>query len=1010
MAVQRHVWVRVGLFLLLLVTACGDGGESTTGPPTPVPTTVSVAPLSGTLEALGATTQFSASVKDQSGAVMAGAAVTWRSSDPLVATVSSSGLGTAASNGTATITATSGSVSGTASLTVSQAVASVQVTPADADLTALDETVQLSVSVQDALGNEVTGTTVTWESSDESVATVDVAGLVTAEAKGSVAISAASGQFSGSSTVTVETNEVRIGPEGGTFMGAEGKVELQVPAGAVGQSTIITVEVAAAPPTSDQLVAGTAYEFGPDGTLFNNPVQLKIGYDPAGIPAGIAEADLRLYRAEGQTWESVEGSQVDVGTKKVTGSVQGFSQYGILGPPPVQVESVELSPASADVKVGATVAFTARVFDADGSEVFGRTVAWDTGDHAKATVNGTGVVTGVAEGVTTVTATSGGVSGSALVTVAPVGFPNELQWEIQSHKARLGAVWGSSPSDVFAVGFNGAIFHFDGTSWSPQVSGTPLHLHAVWGSSSTDVFAAGGTETYSGQQVILHFDGTAWEVVYHFTGSKALYGVWGSSPTDVFAVGGYDGTILPYDGITWSDQTSDTPTHLFGVWGSSSTDVFAVGNSTILHYDGNTWSVQDSGFSGYLALRDVWGASSTDVFAVGGDTYGNSVVLHYDGSGWSRQPSGTTEDLGCVWGSSSTDVFAVGSFGSSVYDLSTILHYDGTSWSQQLGGTEENFRGVWSSSPTDVFAVSLEGTIFHYDGVSWSEESLLRTSQVNAFWGTSSTDVFAVGVGSGPGSYTNSYYAILHFNGTAWSVQAEGPVKTYLAGIWGTSINDVVAVGGSNLTSETGIILHYDGSGWSPQPSETTSEIMGVWGSSPSDVFAVGLVDGRGAILHYDGTSWNAQDIGVMVPLMGVWGSSATDVFAVGPVGAILHYDGASWSWSMQPTPIGHNLNAVWGSSATDVFAVGERGVIFHYDGTSWSRQYGTARDLFAVWGSSSTDVFAVGEEGVIIHYDGIEWSFQDSGVTTDLLSVWGSSSTNVFVGGENGIILHGRR
>ena len=65
--------------------------------------------------------QLTATVLDQNGAVMAGAAVTWVSSSSSVASVSSTGLVTAVADGTATVTATTGSASGTASVTVNAA-------------------------------------------------------------------------------------------------------------------------------------------------------------------------------------------------------------------------------------------------------------------------------------------------------------------------------------------------------------------------------------------------------------------------------------------------------------------------------------------------------------------------------------------------------------------------------------------------------------------------------------------------------------------------------------------------------------------------------------------------------------------------------------------------------------------------------------------------------------------------------------------------------------------------
>ena len=67
--------------------------------------------------------------------------------------------------------------------------------------------------------------------------------------------------------------------------------------------------------------------------------------------------------------------------------------------------------------------------------------------------------------------------------------------------ANLSSVWGSSGSDVFAVGDGGTILHYNGTSWSPMTSGTSENLYRVWGSSGSDVFAVGGSGT------ILHYNG-----------------------------------------------------------------------------------------------------------------------------------------------------------------------------------------------------------------------------------------------------------------------------------------------------------------------------------------------------------------------------------------------------------------------------------------------------------------------------------------------------------------------
>ena len=105
----------------LLLWSCGGDSTPTAPTPTPVATSITLTMTSlslSSLATLGETSQLSATVKDQNGAAMSSATVTWATSEAAVATVSSTGLVTAVANGTATITATSGSVSATASVTV----------------------------------------------------------------------------------------------------------------------------------------------------------------------------------------------------------------------------------------------------------------------------------------------------------------------------------------------------------------------------------------------------------------------------------------------------------------------------------------------------------------------------------------------------------------------------------------------------------------------------------------------------------------------------------------------------------------------------------------------------------------------------------------------------------------------------------------------------------------------------------------------------------------------------
>jgi hypothetical protein len=84
---------------------------------------------------------------------------------------------------------------------------------------------------------------------------------------------------------------------------------------------------------------------------------------------------------------------------------------------------VEVTPATASIGEGATVQLTATPKDAAGNALTGRAVSWATSDAAVATVNASGLVSGVAAGAATITATSEGESGTAQVTVTPPAPP-----------------------------------------------------------------------------------------------------------------------------------------------------------------------------------------------------------------------------------------------------------------------------------------------------------------------------------------------------------------------------------------------------------------------------------------------------------------------------------------------------------------------------------------------------------------------------------------------------------
>lgn len=195
----------VGLWGL---AASGCGGEPSTGPetrppPTPSVNSIDVAPGTATLTSLGESLQFAATLRDAAGNVVTGVAVSWSSSSVAVASVNASGLATAVAGGVAQITASVGGVTGSAQLEVMQLGATLAIEVIQYSLLLIDETSQLDAVARDANGNAVSSATLTWSSSDPSVASVDVSGLVSARRFGSVWIRVSYEQLGDSVRVSV---------------------------------------------------------------------------------------------------------------------------------------------------------------------------------------------------------------------------------------------------------------------------------------------------------------------------------------------------------------------------------------------------------------------------------------------------------------------------------------------------------------------------------------------------------------------------------------------------------------------------------------------------------------------------------------------------------------------------------------------------------------------------------------------------------------------------------------
>ena len=250
-----------------------------------------------------------------------------------------------------------------------------------------------------------------------------------------------------------------------------------------------------------------------------------------------------------------------------------------------------------------------------------------------------------------------GRSWSLVSQVAPWGVRS--MWATPSRE-----LWTVSPSD--ATGDR--ITHFVDGSWRYyDASG---RLYDIWGSGPSDLWAVG--ERGDMWQILHSSGGRGWSSIAGPSGTpKPVYQVWGRGPDDIWMVGA-ELTILHVDqsGNVVSSPTNagDSTADLYGVWASGRDDVWAVGaGGVILHKIGdNAWNINHK--EGIHLLRSVWGSSRTNIWAVGE----NGTILHWDGSNWKSVGSGTPHSLYRVWGTETGEVWAVG-------DRGVILHHSGSS-------------------------------------------------------------------------------------------------------------------------------------------------------------------------------------------------------------------------------------------------------------------------------------------------------------------------------------------
>jgi hypothetical protein len=352
-----------------------------------------------------------------------------------------------------------------------------------------------------------------------------------------------------------------------------------------------------------------------------------------------------------------------------------------------------------------------------------------------------------------------------------IGGANTVRSRDGDEHRKLLGIWGSSERDLWSVGSQGYILHYDGSGWTAVESGTTRTLTAVWGSSARDVWAVGELGT------ILQYDGSSWSTavpdripersptfnaiwaasdeeqwiatsagIFAYDGrtqtrrwgpdamaqAPDYRSVWGTTRDNVVAVGS-SGAIAEFDGKQWTREASSPTTQLLSaVWGHGEKMLAVGGRIGVIRIGTGDWRIEPVTGGAGGALSAIWGSSANDIWVT---SFISGVVGHYVGGRWEEQS--TPAFAASLWGSARDDIWGVGS--------QSVFHYDGTSWTGE-GLPAKGLQAITGCAGMRLWAVGRAGVILQYDGQSWRE---LDSGTTNDLKGVrcSGRDVWVVGEG-----------------------------------------------------------------------------------------------------------------------------------------------------------------------------------------------------------------------------------------------------------------------
>ena len=383
-------------------------------------------------------------------------------------------------------------------------------------------------------------------------------------------------------------------------------------------------------------------------------------------------------------------------------------------------------------------------------------------------------------------------------------------------------------------------------------------------------------------------------------------------------------------------------------------------------------------------------AAAVVIVAVGAAVAAGVVATHHGRPAEPVDTSFTVSGvLGGVAATSSDNAWTVGCADTSC-TKPLILRWNGTTWTRVPSpdlGTDYVLSGVAAASADSAWAVGWTGSgtssetnsrslILHWNGRTWTRvpsPSPGQDSQLLSVSVTPAGNAWAYGLIDAGLRDTSDTELILHWNGTAWvqvPTPGAGPGHSWIYSVAAVSAHSAWAVGYANNAANIlgTLIMRWNGSTWtrvpSPSPEEDTL-LTGVAAASADSAWAVGYsrdnTTSRGLVfMHWNGSTWTTAPSPSLVDNVSVL------------YGVTVTPGGTAWAfgWTDPDASSGTNNGS------------GDRTLILGWNGTAWTRvpspSPGPSARIDGVTALSSGDAWATGTVGgktLVLRWNGQRWT-----------------------------------